>query len=184
MTDVVSIKSRFITDVMPFEAAKFYHISDISKHIFGRWGYMPLLPSLFTHEASEIVRESLPKEVLSMIEVQLSKISLPARYWYLGPVAKKVEKKGIERLQESLEMGVEFVAAEPLFGEAEVIGVSLEILKELGIRDFRLTLGTHEYLKGLLADNVKGAKSKAALLKGDDEILRQAKSFSTHERCM
>lgn len=142
MSQILSIERPSSSDLFPPTAGRLIDLSRSVEEIFRKWGYVALIPSLFSHTTAEkrwvssaTVRNSLFLEVLYVIENRFSKEELPVRIWYSGNVVRG------DRGMEGNEMGAECVGAPPCLGEAEVISMALEILKVHGIHDFRLVMG-------------------------------------------
>jgi len=159
-----------------------------AKEICETWGYLPVMPSLFVQCLKEsdpdieTVRENLNVTMLTFIEHHIQEAELPTRWWYGGPVIK-ADKKISKKDREAYEMGLECVGVASLLAEAEVLSIAIELLKALNVRDFRLTLGNAKFLEGLTAANVKGARRKASILRGDEDMINQAKHFSSNPVC-
>ncbi|MEK7791307.1 MAG: ATP phosphoribosyltransferase regulatory subunit [Deltaproteobacteria bacterium] len=162
MSQILSFERSSSPDLFPPAAGRLIDLSRSVEEIFRKWGYLAVIPSLFSH-ASSTIRDSLFLEALYLMEDRFSKEELPVRIWYGGNIVRGAASG---QPMESDEMGVECVGAPLCLGEAEVISMALEILKCNGIRDFRLVLG---HGKILMAGNPLIGEGEAFLDQFDSD---------------
>lgn len=72
----------------------------------------------------------------------------PLRLSYLGSAFTRTDSlQG--KLEESTQLGAEFIGDDSVFADGEVIALSINCLKEAGLKDFRVSIGHIGYFKGL-----------------------------------
>ncbi|MBQ3899890.1 MAG: ATP phosphoribosyltransferase regulatory subunit [Lachnospiraceae bacterium] len=72
----------------------------------------------------------------------------PLRLSYLGSAFTRTDSlQG--KLEESTQLGAEFIGDDSVFADGEVIALSINCLKEAGLKDFRVSVGHIGYFKGL-----------------------------------
>lgn len=72
----------------------------------------------------------------------------PLRFSYLGSAFTRTDSlQG--KLEESTQLGAEFIGDDSVFADGEVIALSINCLKEAGLKDFRVSVGHIGYFKGL-----------------------------------
>ncbi len=73
------------------------------------------------------------------------------RFSYLGNVFSRTDSlQG--KLSEATELGAEFIGDSSVYADGEVIALAIISLKEVGLKDFRVSIGHMEYFKGLCED--------------------------------
>ena len=87
---------------------------------------------------------------------------LPQRYFYAGPVFRYEDPRA-GRQREFWQAGVELVGVSSPDADAEVLALAALALQELGVDDFRFSLGHLGYFHGLLAHLNLAQREVAAL---------------------
>lgn len=166
MSNITSIRSG-TTDFSPVQVGKLNQLFTMSQHLFEKWGYLPIIPLLKQSHLNTQGEESLQQNILETLCASLSQMTLPSRFWYMGPV------------NGSYEMGIECIGADALTLDAEVISVAIEILRLFHIREFRLLVGNKRYMQSLIESGDTDAERKISLLRGDEHFLDQVKAMSS-----
>ncbi len=138
----------------------------VAGQVFEKWGYIPVIQ---------------PQNIPTILGTSPN---LPRRFWFGAPFLRG----DMTSFEESCQIGIELVGGDILSQDAEVISLALEILKTIGIRDFKVTLGNLHFLKGLTLANLKGgpatrAKKKVALLRGGEEIFHHTEPYMMYKDC-
>lgn len=160
------------------EASLLLHISDVCNSAFARYGYeravLPILErsDIFLQRSGEEIRRRMyilqdpsgremclrPEMTISAARAFLGSMSarrLPVRLSYLGEVFR-YDKVREGRYRQFLQAGVENIGSKnQLAADVEIVTLALEILKKLGITDYRLVFGdlelTTEFINSLPA---------------------------------
>ncbi|HEX8422226.1 MAG TPA: ATP phosphoribosyltransferase regulatory subunit, partial [Pyrinomonadaceae bacterium] len=158
------------------EASLLLHISDVCNAAFARYGYervvLPILErsDIFLQRSGEEIRRRMyilqdpsgremclrPEMTISAARAFLGSMSarrLPVRLSYLGEVFR-YDKVREGRYRQFLQAGVENIGSKnQLAADVEIVTLALEILRKLGITDFRLVFGdlelTTEFINSL-----------------------------------
>ncbi|MBR1861676.1 MAG: ATP phosphoribosyltransferase regulatory subunit [Lachnospiraceae bacterium] len=72
----------------------------------------------------------------------------PLRFSYLGSAFTRTDSlQG--KLSEATQLGAEFIGDPSVFADGEVIALAILSLKDVGLKDFRVSIGHIDYFKGL-----------------------------------
>jgi ATP phosphoribosyltransferase regulatory subunit len=158
------------------EASLLLHISDVCASAFAQFGYervvLPILErsDIFLQRSGEEIRRRMyilqdpggremclrPEMTISAARAFLASMSsrrLPVRLSYLGEVFR-YDKVREGRYRQFLQAGVEHIGSKnQLAADVEIVTLALEILRKLGLTDFRLVFGdlelTTEFINSL-----------------------------------
>lgn len=97
------------------------------------------------------LRSDMTPSIARVIATQNCKAPLPQRYQYVSNSFRYPERyQG--KLHEFTQAGIELIGASYVEADAEVICVAIEALKEVGMKDFTIHLGSAKFLDCLLQD--------------------------------
>ena len=154
------------------------------------WGYTEIIPPIFEYaemlltELGEQTAETLYRffdrdgQVLALrpdLTVPVARIvgsklydqPLPQRYFYAGPVFRYEEPRA-GRQREFWQAGVELMGVGSAEADAEVLALAARALLQIGLEEFRFSLGHLGYFHGLLAQLALDAQATVALQKALD----------------
>lgn len=161
-----------LTDLFQLEAARHLWLTDRLRALFERWGYQPVMPptlayaeSMSTELGSQMaqdlyrfidregralaLRADLTVPVARIVGTRLYDQPLPLRLSYAERVFRHITPQaGLRR--EFTQAGVELVGADTPQADAEVVALSAEALRAVGVERFRLALGQMGFLRSLL----------------------------------
>lgn len=193
-----------VADLYFEDAARKTRAETILRETFARANYAQVIPPTFEYyealaaEASPQVREEIYRfpdrdgrmlalcadptiPIARLISTKLFDRPLPLRLFYVANVFRHAEPKASLR-REFTQAGVELIGAGTPQADAEVIALTVNCLRALGLQEFRVRLGAMDLLNALLeplglndtqSELVKGAlerKNERAL----NELLRDA----------
>lgn len=92
-----------------------------------------------------VLRPEFTTPIARMVATRLKGSQMPLRFCYSGDVYRN----GSTRFSEFRQVGVELVGAGSDLADAEVISLSVEIMKALQIRNFQISLGHNGIFSGL-----------------------------------
>ncbi len=174
------LKSSFIERQLPHGVADLYfedaarktRAETLLRETFARASFTEVIPPTFEYyealaaEASPQVREEIYRfpdrdgrmlalradptiPIARLISTKLYDRPLPLRFFYITNVFRHEEPKAARR-REFTQAGVELVGAGTPQADAEVIALTVNALRALGLREFRLRLGAMDVLNALL----------------------------------
>lgn len=161
-----------VADLYFQEAARKTRAETLLSETFARAGYSQVIPPTFEYyealaaEASPQVREEIYRfpdrdgrmlalradptiPIARLISTKLYNQPLPMRFFYIANVFRHEEPKASLR-REFTQAGVELVGAGTPQADAEVIALTVNALRALGLQEFRLRLGAMDILNALL----------------------------------
>lgn len=107
----------------------------------------------WTNRQGEIValRSDMTRSIARVVATQNSRYPMPQRYAYVSNSFRYPERyQG--KIHEFTQAGIELIGASNLEADAEVIRIAIEAIKEVGIEDFTIHLGSAKFLSCLLED--------------------------------
>lgn len=174
------LKPSFIERQLPHGVADLYfeqaalktRVETRLNETFSRANYTQVIPPTFEYyealaaEASPQVREEIYRfpdrdgrmlalradptiPIARLISTKLYDHPLPMRFFYIANVFRHEEPKASVR-REFTQAGVELVGAGTPQADAEVIALTVQALRALGLKDFRVRLGAMDILNALL----------------------------------
>jgi ATP phosphoribosyltransferase regulatory subunit len=175
-----------VADLFFKDAARKRSVERVLEDTFTRWGYSEIIPPTFEYyeylaaEAGPQLREEMYRffdrdgrtlalradftiPTARIVGTKLFDRTMPLRFYYVGSVFRYEEPQaGVRR--EFTQAGVELIGASTADADAEAIALAMTALRNLGLDDFRFTLGNAAYLEAMLGE----------LPSGDDAALREA----------
>lgn len=123
--------------------------------IFGREiGTTPSkdLYKFFDREGNTLVlRPDITPSVARSVTKYFSEEDMPIRLWYQGNTfINNSSYQG--RLKESTQLGAELIGDDSVDADAEIISLVVNALKTAGLKEFQITIGHVDYLKGLVTE--------------------------------
>lgn len=178
-----------VTDFLPEQAERIGFIEKKLNSIFELWGFRKIIPPLLEFEdllavgLDASLREksfrfedrqshrmlAIPPDITPQVArieaMRMSGYSLPHRLYYNGRVLRQVQSQS-GRSREIFQAGVELIGLDSPEADAEMIAMSVEVLRNLGFTGFKIDLGHVDYYRGIMAS--------AALDKATQLTLQQA----------
>jgi ATP phosphoribosyltransferase regulatory subunit len=163
-----------VADLFFNDAARKRVVERVLAGSFSSWGYSEIIPPMFEYyeslasEAGPQLRDDMYRffdrdgrtlalradftiPTARVVGTKLFDRTMPLRFFYIGSVFRFEEPQaGVRR--EFTQAGIELVGARTVDADAEVIALAMNALRELGLNDFRFTLGNAAYLRALLRD--------------------------------
>ncbi len=120
------------------------------------------------------LRPELTAPVMRLYVNELQKTPKPVKLYYFGNCFR-YERPQAGRYREFWQAGIELIGTDRAEGEAEVIAVAFDVLKNLGLKDFELHIGHIGILRAILEESEVPENDQNAILnaidKGDKEGL-------------
>ena len=153
-------------DLLPPASEKFAAAESVARSVFGSYGYAEIRTPIFEStdlfarsvgEATDIVHKEMytfqdrkgrsltlrPENtagvVRALVEKGIQDLPKPIRLWYAGPQFR-YEQPQAGRYREFRQIGVELLGAASAAGDAEVLGMLFQFLRELGLTDLVATV--------------------------------------------
>jgi ATP phosphoribosyltransferase regulatory subunit len=163
-----------VADLFFNDAARRRAIERSLADSFARWGYSEIIPPTFEYyeslaaEAGPQLREEMYRffdrdgrtlalradftiPIARIVGTKLFDRAMPLRFFSVGSVFRYEEPKaGVRR--EFTQAGIELVGANTADADAEAIALAMMALRDLGLADFRFTLGNAAYLQATTRD--------------------------------
>lgn len=161
-----------VADFMFEECELKEKIESTARDIFRRWGYRGVkTPSFEYSEVYELtdpiaaenmykffdeegymlsLRPDITTSIARIAATKCGDEALPLKISYLGSVFRNDEAFGQARQKEFTQTGIEFIGESGASADAEVIEIAIEVLKNSGVKDFRIDIGQIEFFKGLV----------------------------------
>jgi ATP phosphoribosyltransferase regulatory subunit len=98
-----------------------------------------------------VLRADFTPSIARAASVYFTKNAMPVRLCYQGNTfINATDYQG--RLKESTQMGVELLGDFSVDADAEVIALSIELLKKCGIKEFQISIGQVDFFKALIKE--------------------------------
>jgi ATP phosphoribosyltransferase regulatory subunit len=163
-----------MTTILPRAAQRVRHLEGTLLATVSRWGYQEIIPPTF--EYLDVLSPGLEPEVIENsytfvdrttgrmlllrpdVTAQIARIvamgmvgpGVPLRLCYRTTVFRyEPEHAGRER--EIFQVGAELIGADDVAMDGEILGLLIECLTQLGLPDFKISLGHVGFFKALLA---------------------------------
>lgn len=189
-----------VADLFFEEAARKTRVESRFGEACARWGYSQVIPPTFEYyetlaaEASPQVREETYRffdrdgrtlalradptiPIARMVATKLASRPLPLRFFYVASVFRYEEPRAANR-REFTQAGVELIGAASPAADAEILALSVETLRAMGLADLRLRVGHMGLLQALLAEAelevVAAGPLQRALERASPHLLDQA----------
>jgi ATP phosphoribosyltransferase regulatory subunit len=175
---------------LPDEAARKRAVEERLLEVFRRWGYREVVTSAYEYfdvlahgtdgdlqermfkmvdrESGRLLalRADVTPQIARIVATRMREEPKPLRLAYVTDVFRYEEPK-VGRYREFYQAGVELVGLPNPEGDAEMIAMTVEGLRALGLEHFQLDVGQAEFFRGILedvaADPATGRELRAAL---------------------
>lgn len=162
-----------MTAILPHTAQRVRHVEDVLIACLARWGYQEVIPPTFeyldvlsaglepdliekcfkfadrTTGRILLLRPDVTAQIARIVAMGMVKSSLPLRLSYRTTVFRS-EPVHAGREQEIFQVGAELIGVDDVETDGEIIALMIECLRQLGIPEFRISLGHVGFFKGLL----------------------------------
>jgi len=168
-------RPRGTRDFLPKEMTKRDYVEAVIRRVFESYGFQRIETPIFEtfelfalrsgeeirskmfvftiDEGEMVLRPELTAALCRMIATGEIDLSVrPLRFYYIGR-CYRYEEPQAGRYREFWQAGIELMGSPYPEADAEVIAVAVEVLEELGLRDYELRIGDLEVLRGFLNDN-------------------------------
>lgn len=169
--------------ILPHTAQRVRHLEDVLLATLGRWGYQEIIPPTF--EYLDVLQTGLEPDLIEKcykfsdrttgrilllrpdVTAQIARIvamgmvgsQMPLRLCYRTTVFRyEPEHAGRER--EIFQVGAELIGTDTVAADAEMIALMGECLQQLGLQDFKISLGHVGFFKALLAKSGLSAEGQ------------------------
>lgn len=163
-----------VADLFFRDAARKRAVERVLGDTFTSWGYSEIIPPTFEYyeslaaEAGPQLREEMYRffdrdgrtlalradftiPTARVVGTKLFDRAMPLRFFYVGSVFRYEEPQaGVRR--EFTQAGIELIGAATADADAEAIALAMTALRNLGLGDFRFTLGNAAYLEAMTRD--------------------------------
>lgn len=159
-------------DFLPQEAAAKRAIEERIAAAFKRWGYdevvtptMEFLDTLTMGNGSNLepqmfklfdkenrtmaLRHEMTTPIARVVASRMAEELMPYKLSYISSVFR-YEKTQTGRQCEFHQAGVELIGSSKATADAEVIALAVSVMKEAGLKDFKICLGQVEFINGLM----------------------------------
>lgn len=162
-----------VQDALPGRQRGIRDIVDASMRVFYRWGYDEIATpnieymDVFSGHAGNYEPEQLfkladkdgsilalrPDFTLPLSRIAASKMGRTEnlRLCCAGPVYRYDGWEPAGGLRECTQVGVEWMGADSVQADAELVALAITTLREIGLEDFQIELGQVAFFKGLIA---------------------------------
>jgi ATP phosphoribosyltransferase regulatory subunit len=163
-----------VRDLLPGEAWRKRCLENIFEKTFRVWGYKEVVTPAFEYYDALSVGRGAEEDVLlykfidrqghvlslrpdmttpiaRLVSTRLRDGEFPLRLFYLANVFS-YETPQAGRQREFCQSGIELIGDKSPFADAEAIAVAVEILKESGLKNFRVSIGHVDILYGLMEE--------------------------------
>ncbi len=165
---MLTTRPRGTNDLLPGEIEKWHYLEDVLREVAALYGYQEIRTPIFEHtelfqrgvgDTTDIVEkemytfldrgersltlrpEGTASTVRAFLEHKLYAGSLPAKYYYIGPMFR-YDRPQAGRYRQFHQFGVEaFGTADPGL-DAEVIAMAMDIYGRLGLHDLHVELNS------------------------------------------
>ena len=165
---MLTTRPRGTNDILPGEIERWHYLENVLRKVAEVYGYQEIRTPLFEHtelfqrgvgESTDIVEkemytfldrgersltlrpEGTASTVRAFLEHKLYAGSLPAKFYYIGPMFR-YDRPQAGRYRQFHQFGVEaFGSADPSL-DAEVIAMAMDIYQQLGLRDLNVELNS------------------------------------------
>ena len=175
-----------VTDFLPEQAERIGFIEGKINRAFELWGFRKIIPPMLEFEEilaagmDDSLREksfrfedrhshrllAIPPDITPQIarieSMRMAGYPLPHRLYYNGRVLRQVESQS-GRSREIFQAGIELIGLDSPEADAEMIAISVEIMREIGFNNFKIDLGQVDFYRGIMASASLSADSAAAI---------------------
>ncbi len=179
---------------LPDEAARKRHVEARLFDVFGRWGYREIVTPTFeffealsvgTDQALQenmfklvdretgrmlVLRADITPQIARVVATRLREEPKPLRLAYVANVFRYDEPQ-LARYREFYQAGVELIGLDKPEAEVELLAMTVEGLRALGLKRFQLDVGHPDFFRGLLeevtTDAERAGEIRTALARKD-----------------
>jgi ATP phosphoribosyltransferase regulatory subunit len=162
-----------VSDFLPEQAERISFIEGKISRTFELWGFRRIIPPMLEFEEllavgmDESLREkafrfedrqshrllAIPPDITPQIarieSMRMKGYPLPHRIYYNGRVLRHVESQS-GRSREIYQTGVELIGLDSPEADAEMIAMSVEVMREIGFAGFKIDLGQVDFYHGIM----------------------------------
>ena len=185
---------------LPDDAARKRHVEERLLGVFGRWGYREIITPAFEYydvlslgtdpglrenmfkfverETGRLLalRADITPQIARIVATRLRDEPKPLRLAYVTNVFRDDEPR-MARYRELYQAGVELIGLEKPEAEVEIVAMTVEGLRALGLDRFQIDLGHPDFFRGLLeelgTDPAREQELRLALMRKDATTLEQ-----------
>lgn len=163
-----------VTDFLPEMAGKIGYIEGKIRRVFELWGFSRIITPLLEFQdvmaigMGEDLKEKtfrfddrhtgrllaippdITPQVARIVATRMQSYPLPHRLYYSGRVLRHAAIQS-GRSREILQAGVELIGLDSPEADAEMVAMAVEIMRGLGLEDFKIDLGQVEFFRGVMA---------------------------------
>jgi ATP phosphoribosyltransferase regulatory subunit len=189
-----------VRDLFLEDAAKLSKLMATWRQLFESWAYTEIIPPTYEHydvlmagsdadferkifrvldrEGNILaLRPDITTQVARIVGTKLYDLPLPLRFYYLTNVFR-FEEPQAGRQREFYQAGLELIGAPGPEADAEVIGIAIEALQQVGLQGFQINLGQMGFFRAIVAElNLSPAQVgelKGAIDRKDDASLEKS----------
>src|SRR5512133_2518614 len=165
---------RGVSDFLPDAAAKIGFIEGRIRRVFELWGFRRVItPKLEYEDVLALgmgdglkgktyrfddrqsgrllaIPPDITPQIARIVATRLTGYPLPHRISYSGRVLRQTEVQA-GRSREIFQSGVELIGLDSPEADAEMVAMAVEVLRGLGLHDFKIDLGQVEFCRGIMA---------------------------------
>jgi histidyl-tRNA synthetase len=165
---VLTTRPRGTNDILPEEIEKWHYLENVLRRVAELYGYQEIRTPIFEHtelfqrgvgDSTDIVEkemytfldrgersltlrpEATASTVRAFLEHKLYSGSLPAKFYYIGPMFR-YDRPQAGRYRQFYQFGVETFGSRDPGLDAEVIAMAMDIYHNLGLRDLIVELNS------------------------------------------
>jgi ATP phosphoribosyltransferase regulatory subunit len=163
-----------VSDFLPEKADKIGYIERKIRRVFELWGFRRIIPPALEFQdvmalgLDEDLRErtfrfddrhsgrllaippDITPQVARIVATRMRGYPLPHRLCYTGRVLRHAELQS-GRSREIFQAGVELIGLDSPEADAEMVAMAVEVLKGLGLEDFKIDIGQIDFFRGVMA---------------------------------
>jgi ATP phosphoribosyltransferase regulatory subunit len=163
-----------VSDFLPEKADKIGYIERKIRRVFELWGFRRIIPPALEYQdvmalgLDEDLRErtfrfddrhsgrllaippDITPQVARIVATRMRGYPLPHRLCYTGRVLRHAELQS-GRSREIFQAGVELIGLDSPEADAEMVAMAVEVLKSLGLDDFKIDIGQIDFFRGVMA---------------------------------
>jgi len=175
LSEVRIRRPRGTRDLLPDETVKRDYVERVIRRVFESYGFQRIETPIFEtfdlfalrsgeeirskmfvftiDEGEMVLRPELTAPVCRMIAMGEVDLSVkPLRFYYIGR-CYRYEEPQAGRYREFWQAGLELMGSPYPEADAEVIAIAIDVLRELGLKDYELRIGNLEVLRAFLNEN-------------------------------
>jgi ATP phosphoribosyltransferase regulatory subunit len=163
-----------VSDFLPEKADKIGYIERKIRRVFELWGFRRIIPPALEfqdvmalglddnllertfrfddrHSGRLLaIPPDITPQVARIVATRMHGYPLPHRLWYTGRVLRHAEMQS-GRSREIFQAGVELIGLDSPEADAEMVAMAVEVLRGLGLDDFKIDIGQIDFFRGVMA---------------------------------